>query len=307
VAQKLGGIAAEAFAMEAGSELASAMADAKTFDIRLEAALLKLWHSETAWTLANDVLQIRGGRGYETADSLRARGEVPYPVERAVRDLRINLIFEGTSEIMRLFIAREALDRHVKLAGDLLDPEAPASRRLAAGGKAALHYLWWYPTLWLGWGFWPAHRAFGPLARHVRFVSRTSRRLSRAFFHRIVRFGPALERRQAVLGRLVDIGSECFMITAACIHAVGVTRDDPENRTAVELADLFCRRSRRRIADSFRGLRSNDDATTYRVAKRAMAGNYGWLTRDVGELVLGDLDGSDASAPDDLSASSEWK
>jgi alkylation response protein AidB-like acyl-CoA dehydrogenase len=296
VAQKLGGIAAESFAMEAASELASMMADAKTFDIRLEAALLKLWHSETAWTVANEALQIRGGRGYETADSLRARGETPYPVERAVRDLRINLIFEGTSEIMRLFIAREALDRHVKLAGALLDPAAPALRRLAAGGRAALHYLWWYPTLWLGWGFWPAHGSFGPLAKHVRFVSRTSRRLSRAFFHRIVRFGPALERRQAVLGRLVDIGAECFLVTAACIHAEALQRKDPTNRAAVELADLFCRRARRRVADAFRGLRSNDDVATYRVAKRAMAGDYRWLTRDVGELILGDLN-----------ASSEWK
>ena len=292
VAQKLGGIAAEAFAMEAGTELASAMADAKTFDIRLEAALLKLWHSETAWTVANEVLQIRGGRGYETADSLRARGETPYPVERAVRDLRINLIFEGTSEIMRLFIAREALDRHVKLAGDLLDPEAPPLRRLAAAGRAGLHYLWWYPTLWLGWSFWPRYGSFGPLARHMRYVSRTSGRLARAFFHRIVRHGPALERRQAILGRLVDVGAECFLMSAACIEADRLVREDPKNRTPVDLADLFCRRARRRITGLFRALRSNDDRATYRVAQRAMAGDYGWLTRDVGELVLGDLDGS---------------
>jgi hypothetical protein len=197
---------------------------------------------------------------------------------------------------MRLFIAREALDRHVKLAGDLLDPEAPASRRLAAAGGAALHYIWWYPTLWLGWGFWPAHWSFGPLAKHVRFVSRTSRRLSRAFFHRIVRYGPALERRQALLRRLVDVGAECFLISAACIHAKGLVGEDPKNRAAIELADLFCRRARRRVADSFRTLRSNDDVATYRVAKRAMAGDYGWLTRDIVDLVLGDLN-----------ASSEWR
>jgi hypothetical protein len=197
---------------------------------------------------------------------------------------------------MRLFIAREALDRHVKLAGALLDPEAPTSRRLAAGGRAALHYAWWYPTLWLGWGLWPTHGSFGPLAKHVRFVSRTSRRLARSFFHRIVRYGPALERRQAVLGRLVDVGAECFLITAACIRAEALARGDPKNRTALELADLFCRRARRRIADAFRALRSNDDVATYRAAKRAMAGDYGWLTRDVGELLLGDLN-----------ASSEWK
>ena len=96
IAQKIGRMAADTFAMEASVELSAGMADAHSFDIRLEAALAKMWNSERAWELANDALQIRGGRGYETHDSLAARGESSYPIERMVRDLRINLIFEGS-------------------------------------------------------------------------------------------------------------------------------------------------------------------------------------------------------------------
>lgn len=286
VAQKLGLMAADAFAMDAGAELAAAMADAKTFDIRLEAAITKLWHSEIAWALANDALQIRGGRGYETADSLRARGETPYPIERAVRDLRINLIFEGSSEIMRLFIAREAVDRHLSIAGDLVDARAPLGRRIAAGLRAAGYYAWWYPTRWLGWGFWPRHADFGPLAGHVRFVARSSRRLARSLFHCMVRFGPGLEKKQAVLGRIVDIGAECFMMSATCVQARRLYLENSDDRGPLELADLFCRHSRRRIRERFQSLFRNDDASTYQVARHALEGGYGWLTEGVLELML---------------------
>ena len=279
VAQMLGRITASTFAMESLVELTSLMADSGRFDIRLEAAIAKLWATEAGWDLVNYALQVRGGRGYETHDSMLARGETPYPVERWLRDMRINTIFEGSSEIMRLFIAREAVDRHLSVAGDLVNPKAPLGAKLAALVKAGLHYAWWYPTRFLGWSFWPKHGSFGPLAKHLRFVERTSRRLARATFHTMVRFGPGLEKRQAVLGRIVDIGAELLMMTATIVRARMLTERGEDASGAIDLADAFCRLSRRRIKERFRTLFRNDDVATYAIAKRMLAGEFEWLER----------------------------
>ncbi len=281
VAQMLGRMAAETYAMAAAVELAAAISDGKKLDIRLEAASAKLWHSEKAWELVNDAVQIRGGRGYETADSLRQRGEDPAPLERALRDSRINMIFEGSSEIMRLFIAREAVDQHLAVAGEMIDPRAPAGRRAASALRAAVHYAAWYPSRWLGWGRWPRYRSFGALAGHMRYADRASRRLARTIFHCMVRFGPKLERRQAVLGRLVDIGCDLFVMASCCARAMKLADERPDDPAPFELADQACALARRRIAARFRQVFRNDDASTYRTARAAMDGRYAWLEEEL--------------------------
>jgi len=277
IAQKIGRMAADTFAMEAVADLASLMADRGGTDIRLEAAMAKMWNTEMGWRIVDDTLQIKGGRGYETADSLRSRGERPDPVERMMRDYRINLIFEGSSEIMRLFIAREAVDTHLKLAGDLIDPKASARKKLLALFRSSVYYALWYPKLWLGWGRFPRYGEFGPLATHIRFVNRSCRRLSRMLFHCMVRFGPKLEKRQAVLGRLVEIGAELLAITAACSRAYSMYKRDPSNRGPVELAGLFSRHARRRVEERFAAVFDNDDVRTYQVAQQVLRGEHSWL------------------------------
>ena len=281
IANKLARMAADTFAMEAVSDLASGMADRGGYDIRLEAAMAKMWNTETAWRIVDDTLQIKGGRGYETADSLRSRGERPDPVERMMRDMRINLIFEGSSEIMRLFIAREAVDTHLSVAGDLIDPKVPVGGKLKALLRAGAFYAWWYPSRWLGWGWWPRYAEFGPLATHVRFAERKARKLSRTLFHCMIRFGPKLEKRQMVLGRLVEIGAELLAITAACARARAELARDPSNQGPVELADLFCRQARRRVHDKFEDVFFNDDARAYRVAQKVLKGAHAWLERGI--------------------------
>ena len=277
VAQMLADIAAKTYAMEAVADLASLLADRGQSDIRLEAALAKLWNTEVAWDLCDQAVQVCGGRGYETARSLESRGEAGVPLERLLRDLRINRIFEGTSQIMRLFTAREALDVHLKAAGDVVMPGVPLARRLRGLVRAALFYAVWYPSRWLGWSGWPRYSAFGRLARHLRWVGHTSKRLARAQFHLMVMNGPALEKKQAQLFRCVDIGAELFAMAASCVRAERDRRMSPERMTCVELADAFCRNSRRRIETLFAALQSNDDAAGYAIARGVLDERHTWL------------------------------
>ncbi len=280
IAHILADMAATAFAMEAVTDLVSSMADVGNRDIRLEAAVAKMWNSEEGWAIVDRTLQVRGGRGYETADSLRGRGEPGIPVERMMRDYRINLIFEGSSEIMRLFIAREALDRHLAVAGDLVNPKAPVSKKLAALPKILSFYASWYPTRWLGWGYWPRYSDFGPLAKQVRFLERATRRLSRTIFHMMARYGPKLEKKQALLFRAVDIGADLFAMSAAVSRADWLRRAKAaEAPRAVELANLLSRNLRRRIAHHFQAIRSNDDVAKSATARRILAGEHKWLER----------------------------
>ncbi len=284
IAQKIGRMAAETYAMEAVSDLASLLSDRGNVDIRLEAALAKMWNTENGWRIVDDTLQIKGGRGYETADSLRSRGERPDPIERMMRDFRINLIFEGSSEIMRLFIAREAVDTHFKLAGALIDPKAPASAKLQALLRSAMFYAIWYPKLWLPFRGWFGFGQFGSLAKHMRFVERNARKLARTIFHCMVRFGPKLEKRQAVLGRIVEIGAELFAMAATCARATAQSRrggEDGSGKDALQLADVFCRQARRRVREKFYAVWHNDDIATYAAARKVLDGSLNWMERGI--------------------------
>src|SRR5215212_3270781 len=276
VAQKVAMMAANTFAMESVAGLTVGLAERGDYDIRLEAAIAKMYNTEHGWRIVDDALQIRGGRGYETADTLRARGEQPIPIERAMRDMRINLIFEGSSEVMRLFIAREAVDHHFKTAFALVDKESTKSDKAAAFGRVMKFYPMWYPARWVGKGQMPgAFGEFGKLARHLRFTERHTRKLGRAIFHAMVKLGPKLERRQLVLFRAVDIGAELFAMAASCVNAQMLAKQG--NREAATLADLFCRAARVRIAHLFASFYGDFDGQMYRVAQQVMRGEHSWL------------------------------
>ncbi|MGW3847046.1 acyl-CoA dehydrogenase family protein [Streptomyces fagopyri] len=285
VGAKISFIAATTFALEAVVDLSSQMADEDRNDIRIEAALAKLYGSEMACLMADELVQIRGGRGFETAASLKARGERAVPAEQILRDLRINRIFEGSTEIMHLLIAREAVDAHLSVAGDLIDPDKSLSDKAKAGANAGVFYAKWLPKLVAGPGQLP--RSYSEfqhgvdLSPHLRYVERSARKLARSTFYAMSRWQGRMETKQGFLGRIVDIGAELFAMSAACVRAELMRTEGEHGREAYQLADAFCRQSRVRVDELFGRLWTNTDELDRRVVKNVMAGTYTWLEEGV--------------------------
>jgi alkylation response protein AidB-like acyl-CoA dehydrogenase len=284
VAQKIAFMAATAFALDAMQEMTAIMVDQGRNDIRIESAIAKLYSTEMGYKVADELVQVRGGRGYETAASLRARGERAVPAEQQLRDFRINRIFEGSTEVMHLLLAREATDAHLQAAGDIIDPEVALKDKAKAGVQAAQFYAKWLPQLAVGKGTVPtSYSEFGDLATHLRFVDRSARKLARSTFYGMSRWQAKLEYEQAFLGRIVDIGAELFAMSAAVVKAeqIRALRGGTQGKEAHELADYFCQQARVRVDALFRALWDNTDAADRKLSGALVDGKYSWLDEGV--------------------------
>src|SRR6266566_4401320 len=277
IAGKIADMAGNVFAMEAMTFLSSSLLDRKASDLRIETAMCKMWATEMTWKIADDAMQVRGGRGYETAQSLAGRGEPPIAVERFLRDCRVNTIFEGSSEIMRLFIAREALDPHLKVGGAIFNTQLPKSERLKAVFSSGKFYAGWYPRQWMPNGAGKIDNLHGTLAGHVNYTARTSKRLARGLFHAMARFGPKLDREQLLLSRFVGIATELFAISATCSFAQWKINNGASADEVLSVADYFCRSARLRINTHFAGTQRNVDKRGYKLTQELLAGEHAML------------------------------
>ena len=274
IAGKIAEMAGDVFAMEAMTFLSSALLDRKVGDIRIETAMCKMWATETTWRIADEAMQVRGGRGYETAASLVGRGEPPIAVERFLRDCRVNTIFEGSSEIMRLFIAREALDPHLKVGGAIFNTQLPMSERAKAVFTSGKFYAGWYPRQWLPNGAGKIEKLHKRLEKHVRFSANSSKKLARTLFHAMARFGPKLDREQLLLSRFVGIATELFAISATCSYAQYLLEQGRAADEILSVADYFCRSARLRIEHHFAGTQRNADKRGYQLTQELLADKH---------------------------------
>ncbi|WP_246098076.1 acyl-CoA dehydrogenase family protein [Streptomyces botrytidirepellens] len=251
VAGKLAFIAATAFALEAMVEVTGRLAEQGDSDTRLDAELAKLFATEKASTVADELVQIRGGRGYERADSAIARGEKGIPVEQLLRDVRVGRIFDGSSEALRDFLAQDLLASHRAAQPRTAEP---------SGGQR--------PS---------ADSVDGALSTHLAFVERISGHLAHQLA--LVADGPDSEReRQRFLGRIVDIGAELYAMSTSCVYATAL---DGVGDTTTALADAFCHQARLRIEELLDRLDDNTDDTDRDVAGRVMRGHCAWLEEGV--------------------------
>jgi hypothetical protein len=238
----------------------------------------------------DELMQVCGGRGYETAQSLQARGLRGVPVEQTMRDIRVNRIFEGSTEIMHLMIAREAMDQHLHVAGDLLESDLPIDGKAKALGRAGAFYATWYPKLAVGRGQAPqSYAQYGTLAGQMRFVERSSRKLARSTFYGMARWQAGTEGHGAFLGRIVDIGAELFAISAAVVYSQTAIHDYPERAAqTLELAHAFCAQAQLRAQQLFHDLWSNADQANHRLASNVLNGRHTWLEQGIIDPSFGD-------------------
>ena len=274
IAGKIAEMAGNVFAMEAMTFLTSALVDKKEGDLRIETAMCKMWATEATWRIADDAMQVRGGRGYETAESLKGRGEEPIAVERFLRDCRINTIFEGSSEIMRLFIAREALDPHLKVGGAIFNTTLPMATRIKSMFGSGSFYSRWYPRQYTKANAGDLSKLHADMRPHMEYVARTSKKLARGLFHAMMRFGPKLDREQLLLSRFCGIATELFAISATCSFAQHKIDTGEPVAEVLSVATYFCRSAKMRIDHHFAGTSENADKRGYDLTQELMAGKH---------------------------------
>jgi hypothetical protein len=266
--------------MEAMTWLTSSWADQGDKDIRIEAAMAKLFTTEELWKIVDMTMQLRGGRGYEKARSLKARGEVPYPIERAMRDCRINRILEGTTEIMKLFLAREAMDPHLKRLTPLLSRKTSFGDKMKFALSALGFYSRWYYKQKIASLQDKRFTEMGHLEQHCRFIESTAHRMATSLFGAMAKYKQKLESKQLLLGRLMDIGTDLFAMAATCSYALSLQKKQGD-ASPIELADFFCTLARRRIEERFYALDHNDDRESNAIAAQVLDKKFRWLEKGV--------------------------
>ena len=265
---KLARLGGGQYALQALSDFCAATSDRGDTDIRMEAAAAKMYNTEVGWDLMDTALQFKGGRGYETGASLGARGEPDLSVERAFRDSRINRIVEGTTDVMHLFLARESLDKHLKMALPLLSPKFGVGEKIKALLTCGLFYARWYPMLWIGGLFTSFSHFDDDLAEHMRWIEGRTRKLARTLFHNMLRYGPKLEMKQLTLARIVDIGTELAVLALTASRAQS-DRDRGDQSTS--LRALYWIGHRRETVNALiRELSHNSDGAARKLAVEMM-------------------------------------
>ena len=262
--RKLARTASEVYASEAMLGLLTALADRPESDHSLEAACSKVFSSDLLWRAADDLVQVAGGRGFVK----------PYPYERILRDSRINRIFEGTNEILRLFIALNGIQgpagrlkelgtalRNPLRSLGLLSGYAASRVKTALGASATLDV------------------ALDPrLADHKKYFEKHVAELAAATERMVIKYKADIVERQLVLERLADMAIDMYATAAVIARTQRFLDEKGAEACARELAlcDLFCVDAGQRFRANRIALDSAEDAVRRQVAAdvRAVAG-YG--------------------------------
>ena len=260
------------FAAKAMTDYAAGLVDRKQ-DSRLEAAICKVFASERGWEIMDDLMQLRGGRGYESSESLAPREEAP-PVDQMFVDSRPNRIFEGSTEVLSWYVPREGLDSYLKRGKPFLDKEK------GNWGKKI------YAAVWFAWRYLKLCFSCSPLPKNLPRKARTDLKFAEKYSRKLARFviiysGKHLNEldkiadKQLMIDRMFWIAAELFAMAAVWSYALKnkifyFGYFDP----STELAKTYCKAAKRLVKFLFSLLRDNDDDHNRIIAKNLLNGRY---------------------------------
>ncbi|MBK8719059.1 MAG: acyl-CoA dehydrogenase family protein [Nannocystaceae bacterium] len=255
VKQKLGQMAIDTYAAESVVNLVAGIIDQGYEEYAIEAAISKVFASEALWRTADEALQVAGGNGFMRE----------YPYERVVRDARINRIFEGTNEVLRLFIALSAMndvgtqlrELSSSLRGVFDDPikgfgvmSAYALRRAAlatglGGGKRSFTKL------------------EAPLGDAAAIFEQCTRALATATDRILRKHGKHIIGKQFASSRLANIMIDLFVLASVMsrVNASVLAKGAAGSARELEILHAFMHQARRRIDDALARVDDNDDET----------------------------------------------
>lgn len=279
IGEKLCRAAAYTLALEAIMAFCGAWANKKG-DLRMESAASKILGSEWYWETVNDLFQVRGGRGFMTEESQRRSGEIGIPVMRMMRDARINLVWEGTSEILRIWMAREGLAPYIEQGLALL--KGTGAQRFGALSYYARMAVRSCQPFSMSAG---AAGMFGrDSGQWVRLIESSSRRLTRTILGTAIRHQQSLQHKQLLLQDIVDDSLALFPMAATIWYAA--QPDMRDNPGIQALTDYFCRDMAGRLNPRTERIsRHKKDGTVYRLSKAIMNGEYVWLEEGIVPLL----------------------
>ncbi len=276
---RVGRMATGLFAMEALATLVWHLADQKTHDIRIEAAIAKIFCSEQTIQFLKDAQVIFGGAGYEKAESKAARGDPAFGIEQLVRDAEMYRIGEGATDILRPFVAREGLNPHLERAKRYFDDGLPLSSRLVELIRLAGFYLPWYLSLWKRRALPARPELEHPKVRAtMRYLERASRTMARTILYAMARRREALRDDQGRQNRIEMVGEDLLTMAATILHARSLEHTTGR-KDGWDLADEYCRAARTRVRQTIRGILHNDDAYSAVVGRHALRSGQTWLSQ----------------------------
>ncbi|OGM96001.1 MAG: hypothetical protein A2816_00875 [Candidatus Yanofskybacteria bacterium RIFCSPHIGHO2_01_FULL_39_44] len=247
-------------AMEAMTKYASTCFD-KGQDVRIEAAAVKTFASERAWQIVDNLAQVRGGRFYETWQSLSKRELTP-PDEILWTGARPNRIFEGANEILVQLMFREGTDKFIKTALPLMSKRSSMGEKLRAATKMAGYYLSSVNLYLPNW-----------LMNHIKFIEHRSGKLARNIIISSAKYSTKLALKQLMLDRFSRIAINLGAMALTYSYARELDKED-QGHNYSQLADIFCRTTKYEVEELFRVLNNNDDEYRWKVSKRLINGDF---------------------------------